>query len=218
MVQVKICGLKTLEALDAAIGAGADYIGLVHFSRSPRHVSLEQAAELAKLAHGRVRSVLLLVNPDDELVKNAARIVAPDYIQLHGDESAQRVRAIRKQANIPIIKAVKVGNSADVEAASAYEDAADMLLFDARPPKDSPLPGGNGVAFDWEALTGFEARQKYMLSGGLDPETVAKAVKRTGAPIVDVSSGVEQAPGVKDVNRIRQFIERAKAVDRVRGG
>ena len=210
MVQVKICGLKTAEAVEAAIQYGADYIGLVHFPKSPRHVSLAEAAKLAVLARGRVKIVLLLVNPGVALIDEATRTVSPDFLQLHGDESVEDVRAIRTRANLPVIKAIKVETRQDVEAAAAYQDVADMLLFDAKPPKDAALPGGNGIPFDWSLLTGFNTDKDYMLSGGLDPQTVREAIKATNAPIIDVSSGVESAPGIKDLEKIRQFIEQAK--------
>lgn len=210
MVQVKICGLKTAQAVEATIQYGADYIGLVHFPKSPRHVSLIEAAKLADLARGRVKIVLLLVNPGVALIDEATRIVSPDFLQLHGDESVEDVRAIRTRANLPVIKAIKVETRQDVGVAAAYQDVADMLLFDAKPPKDAALPGGNGIPFDWSLLTGFNTDKDYMLSGGLDPQTVHEAIKATNAPIIDVSSGVESAPGIKDLEKIRQFIEQAK--------
>ena len=209
MVQVKICGLKTPEAIETAIEYGADFIGFVHFAKSPRHLSFEEAGALAELARGRVKIVLLLVNPDTALIDDATKIVAPDLIQLHGHESINDVKAIRLRANLPVIKAIAVETRHDVAAAVAYGQVADMLLFDAKPSKDAVLPGGNGIPFDWSSLKGFNTDKDYMLSGGLDPHTVAEAIKITGAPIVDVSSGVESAPGVKDLQKIRQFIEQA---------
>ncbi len=209
MVQVKICGLKTSEAVEAAIRYGADYIGLVHFPKSPRHVSLSEAAMLAELARGRVKTVLLLVNPGPAMIDEAARMVSPDFIQLHGSESVEDVRDIRVRASLPVIKACAVETSLDVQAAALYADVADVLLFDAKPPKDAQLPGGNGIPFDWSALKGFNTKYDYMLSGGLDPQTVARAISETGAKMVDVSSGVEKSPGVKDLDKIKQFIEQA---------
>ncbi len=209
MAQVKICGLKTAQAVEGAISAGADYIGLVHFAKSPRHLSLPEAARLAALARGRTKVVLLLVNPGAALVDEAARMVAPDFIQLHGSESVEDVRAIRQRANIPVIKAIKVETAADVENARSFGEVADLILFDAKPPKGAALPGGNGIPFDWSLLTGFNTHKNYMLSGGLDPQTVGAALAATRAPIVDVSSGVESSPGVKDLDRIRDFIQQA---------
>ena len=210
MVQVKICGLKTRAAVEVAMEAGADFIGLVHFAKSPRHVSLPEAAELAALARGRVKSVLLLVNPDPALIDEAAHLVAPDYIQLHGHESVEDVEAIRRRANLPVIKAVAVETALDVEAAKAYASVADLLLFDAKPPKQAQLPGGNGIPFDWSALRGFNTGQDYMLSGGLTPQNVAQAIAQTGAAMVDVSSGVESTPGVKDLGKIKAFLQEAR--------
>lgn len=209
MVQVKICGLKTPEAVETAIDAGADFIGLVHFSKSPRHVSIDEACELADVARGRIKIVVLLVNPAPALLDEVRKRLMPDFIQLHGNESVDEVRKIRARSGIPVIKAIKVENRQDVEIATFYEEAADMLLFDAKPPKGSELPGGNGIPFDWSALKGFNTDVEYMLSGGLDPQTVAMAMKATNAPIVDVSSGVEKSPGIKDLEKIRQFVEQA---------
>ena len=211
MAQVKICGLKTDEAVEAAIEYGADFIGLVHFPKSPRHVSLVAAGKLADLARGRVKIVLLLVNPGHALIYEAARLVSPDYIQLHGGESVKDVRSIRTRANLPIIKAIPVETAADVAEAAAYGEIAELLLFDAKPSRDALLPGGNGIPFDWSALKGFNSDKDYMLSGGLDPQTVAQAIAATGARIVDVSSGVESAPGIKDLEKIKAFIEQAKS-------
>ncbi len=210
MVKVKICGLKTQEAVEAAIKNGADFIGLVHFPKSPRHVTLIEAGKLADLARRRVKTVLLLVNPGHALIDEATRTVSPDYIQLHGNESVKDVRAIKTRANLPVIKAIPVETAKDVADSAAYGEVADMLLFDAKPSKDALLPGGNGIPFDWSALKGFNSDKDYMLSGGLDPQTVAQAIRETGAAIVDVSSGVESAPGIKDLEKIKTFIEQAK--------
>ena len=169
MVQVKICGLKTPDAVEAAIQYGADYIGLVHFAKSPRHVSLAEAAELAQIARGRIKSVLLLVNPDTALIDEATKAVSPDFIQLHGHETINDVAAIRLRANRPVIKAVAVATRADVAAAAAYADVADLLLFDAKPPKGADLPGGNGVAFDWSSLSGFNTDAGLYVVRGSGP-------------------------------------------------
>ena len=211
MVQVKICGLKTVEAVETAIEYGADYIGFVHFAKSPRHVDLIRAGQLADLARGRAKVVLLLVNPDPALIDEATHLASPDLIQLHGHESVEDVRAIRQRASLPVIKAIPVESLMDVRAAGDYGLAADMLLFDAKPPKDAELPGGNGIPFDWSALRGFNTEKDYMLSGGLDPQNVKAAIEATGAPIVDVSSGVESAPGEKDLQKIKLFLEQARS-------
>lgn len=211
-VTVKICGLREIDALDAAIDAGADYIGLVFYPPSPRNVDLEEAVALADHARGRATIVALLVDPDDAQVSHVSRDVRPDMIQLHGSESPERVAEIKKLSGRPVIKAIKVATRGDVDGAAAYRGVADRLLFDARAPEGASgmLPGGNGIAFDWRTLAGVDPETNYLLSGGLDAENVAEAIRVTGAPIVDVSSGVEEAPGIKDTALIRRFIAAAK--------
>lgn len=209
---VKICGLKDETMLNAALEAGADYVGLVYFEKSPRHVTLEQAKKLANTARGRAASVLLMVNPLDDVVQDAAQRVKPDYIQLHGNETPERVWEIRKLTGCPVIKAIGVREAADTLAADAYGDSC-LILFDAKAdPALTELPGGNGIPFDWRALKGQKEKRDFMLSGGLTAETVAAAIRLTKAPMVDVSSGVESAPGVKDADLIRAFINAAKEV------
>lgn len=215
-VEVKICGISTVEALAAAIDGGADYVGLVHFAPSPRHVGLERAGELARAARslGKARSVALLVDPCDALIEEVVARVDPDLIQLHGRESCQRVREIRIRAGRPLIKAVAVATAEDVVAAEAYlapGACADIVLLDAKPPPDpGTLPGGNGLAFDWRIVAGLSRRMPFALAGGLTPDNVADAIRLTHAHLVDVSSGVERAPGVKDVGLIRRFLLAAK--------
>lgn len=213
-VQVKICGVNTEQALDAALESGADFFGLVFYPPSPRCVSHRRAAELVRHAGGRAASVALLVDPDDDEVRSVIDAVAPDYVQLHGAESPARVGQIRALAGRPVIKAVKVATESDAALADSFAGSADLILFDAKPPKsgDGWLPGGNGVAFDWDALHGIRQRDGFILSGGLDPDNVSEAIGRTGARVVDVSSGVERAPGDKDPARIRRFVRAAKAV------
>lgn len=201
---VKICGLSEEITLRAAIDAGADMIGFVHFPKSPRHVTLERAAELKKRVPAHVKTVVVTVNPDDRLVDDIVSIVHPDYIQLHGNESAIRVAEI--QAKIKVIKAVPVERPSDIT-----EMACDMLMFDAKPPKGAELPGGNGISFDWKMLKGFKTERPWILSGGLTPENVTEAIRLSGAKIVDVSSGVEREPGVKDPAKIEAFIKAARA-------
>jgi phosphoribosylanthranilate isomerase len=214
--RVKICGIKTETALDAALEAGADYVGLVFFASSPRNVDLATARSLSRRAHERSRAavVALLVDPDDDLLGKVTGEVEPDLIQLHGRETPERVRAIRAKFGRPIMKAVSVATRADVSAASSYLDAgaaADIILFDAKPPPDpAALPGGNGLMFDWHILDAVPEGQPFALAGGLDPDNVAAAIRLTGAGIVDVSSGVESAPGIKDRALIRRFIRAAK--------
>lgn len=208
--EAKICGLKTAEAVDAALDGGADYIGLVFFPRSPRHVDVATALNLADRARGQAKIVALFVDPDDKVLDNIVEKVQPDLIQLHGDESAPRVREIKRRCHLPVIKAIRVGSSVDAARALRYNEAADLILFDAHPPKGAGLPGGNGQTFDWRALGEFKGRMNYMLSGGLTAANVREAIAESGATAVDVSSGVETAPGVKDVALIRSFLKAVK--------
>jgi phosphoribosylanthranilate isomerase len=212
-VKVKICGLKTQDALDAAVDAGADYAGLVFFAKSPRNVSLETAASLAGRARQRSRAkiVALLVDADDALIDAIARTVRPDILQLHGSESGARVSDIAKRTGLTIWKAVPVATNAEVETASKYcgPGKAAMILFDAKPPADpNALPGGNGLTFDWRILRGH--REPFVLAGGLTPDNIADAVRLVSPAVVDVSSGVEERPGEKSTDLIRRFIRAAK--------
>ncbi|TWB36896.1 phosphoribosylanthranilate isomerase [Nitrospirillum pindoramense] len=211
-IKAKICGINHPEALTAAADGGARYIGLVFFAKSPRNVSLPLAAELARMVPTGVRTVGLFVDPTDDFLDQALAQVPLDLIQLHGGETPERVAAIRAAHRLPVMKALKVETAADLDAASAYEAVADILLFDAKPPKDSILPGGNGVAFDWTLLTGRRWSKPWMLSGGLTPDTVAEAIRISGADAVDVSSGVEDRPGHKDPALVRAFLEAIRAV------
>lgn len=208
---VKICGLSTPETVEAAIVAGADLIGLVFYPKSPRNVSLEQAAALAAQARGRAKIVSLVVDAEDATLREIAARVVPDLIQAHGAESPARVAEIARLTGKPVIKAIRVQEAADVAAAAAYSDVASLIMYDAKAPETlgNALPGGNGHAFDWGLLAGAK-QPAFMLAGGLTPANVADAIRVTGAPIVDVSSGVETAPGVKDAGLIRKFIEAAK--------
>jgi phosphoribosylanthranilate isomerase len=214
-IQVKICGLRTRATLQAALAAGADLVGLVHFPRSPRHVALDEARALAETARGRAGSVVLLVDPDDALIDEVAAVVRPDWLQLHGHEPLARVRDVRRRTGARLIKAISVASRADVEAAAAFHapgDLADLILFDAKPPADpSALPGGNGLSFDWRILEATGHRFPFGLAGGLTPGNVAAAVRLVRPSLVDVSSGVEIAPGVKDEALIRAFIAAARS-------
>lgn len=209
-VQVKICGIKTAEALNATISAGADYAGFVFFPGSPRHVNAATAAQLAETARGQISTVALLVDPDDAALDEILDLVDPDFIQLHGAETPERVAEIRIRVARPILKAVKVATAADIIAASAFP-AADMFLFDAKPAQNARLPGGNGVPFDWPLLAQTPPDRPFMLSGGLNADNIAEAIRVTGALAVDTSSGVERAPGEKDAAAIRQFVQAAKS-------
>lgn len=216
--QVKICGLSTEATLDAALDAGADLVGFVLFPKSPRNVSVERAAALARHARSRrdgVQVVTLLVDADDPLVDRVTAEIKPDLLQLHGHETPQRAEEIRQRSGLRVMKAVPVSDRREVEATSRYlapGGGADLLLFDAKPPANADaLPGGNGLAFDWHILDGARGRAPFALAGGLTPENVAAAIELTGAQIVDVSSGVESSPGQKDPDLIRRFLRAAKA-------
>lgn len=207
---IKICGIKTEALLDAAIEAGADMVGFMHFPRSPRHLELDPIGELISLARGRIESCVVLVNPDNTLVAQVAAL-GPDWIQLHGPETPHRVEAIRDEAGIAIMKVCSIGGPEDVAHVASYADIADRILLDTKPPKGADRPGGTGVAFDWALLKALDPSLGFMLSGGLTPDTVAAAIKAVHPMGVDVSSGVEKAPGVKDAGLIRAFIEKARA-------
>jgi len=212
-VDVKICGLSTPETVDGAIAAGASLVGLVFYQKSPRHVSLEKAAALAARARGKARIVALIVDADDAAIAAIDAAVRPDLYQAHGSETPERIAAIRALTSKPVIKAIKVRDESDIASAAAYAGKASLILFDAKAPEDlkGALPGGNGLAFDWSLLGRDGSQEGFVLSGGLNPQNVAAAIKVTGAPIVDVSSGVESAPGIKDICLIRKFIEAAKS-------
>ena len=205
-VKAKICGISTPETMQAALDGGARWVGLVFFPKSPRNVSIATAAELSRMVGTGTRVVGLFVDPTDALLDDVTGQVPLDLIQLHGGETPERVAAIRARFNLPVMKAVKVGEPADLDATATYEPVADMLLFDAKPPKGAVLPGGNGVSFDWSLLAGRVWGKPWMLSGGLDPANVAQAIRATGATSVDVSSGVEDAPGRKSPDLIRAFL------------
>lgn len=210
---VKICGIKTAQALEAALAGGAGLIGLVFFPPSPRYVSPDEAARLADLARGRARIVALVVDADDALLGEIATRVRPDLFQLHGAETVARCREVEARFGIPVMKAIKVETAADAERALAYAPHVERILFDAKAPKGlvGALPGGNGLSFDWRALEGVKGKIDFMLSGGLTPETVATAIRLTGAKAVDVSSGVESRPGEKDLGLIAKFLAAAEA-------
>ncbi|SDO32515.1 phosphoribosylanthranilate isomerase [Methylobacterium phyllostachyos] len=209
--RIKICGLSTRETLDAALALGVDWIGLVHFPRSPRHVDFASAAALSSQARGRAERVVLLVDPDDVLLSRAVEAIDPDLIQLHGRESPERVTAIRASTGRPVMKALGLATTADLAALPAYAAVADRILLDAKAPPDAALPGGNGRSFDWTILAGLDLPSGTMLSGGLDAGNVAEALARTQLGAVDVSSGVETAPGVKDPGKIAAFVAAARA-------
>jgi phosphoribosylanthranilate isomerase len=209
--EVKICGLSDAESVAAALDAGADYVGFVFFPPSPRNVAPARAAELGASARGRARIVALTVDAEDALLDEIVRTLRPDLLQLHGKEPPGRVAAIRARTGVPVMKAIGVAAASDLAAASRYD--ADRILLDAKPPRNATRPGGNGAAFDWSLLRGFACARPWLLSGGLDPSNVAAALAATGASGVDVSSGVERAPGRKDPALIRAFVEAVRRAD-----
>ncbi|PZU82701.1 MAG: phosphoribosylanthranilate isomerase [Chelatococcus sp.] len=207
---IKICGLSTPETLEAALAAGVDMVGLVFHPRSPRFVTPERASALAATARGRAEIVALLVDPEPEEAAALARMLKPDWLQLHGRETPEQVAAVATAAGRPVMKALGIGERADLEAIAPFAAVADRILLDAKPPKDAAFPGGHGRAFDWTLLAGLDPARSFMLSGGLDPTNVAEAIRVTRPAGVDVSSGVESAPGVKDPARIVEFIVAAR--------
>jgi phosphoribosylanthranilate isomerase len=209
-ISVKICGITTPDAVDAAVAAGAVYGGLVFHPKSPRFVTLEQGRVLADRMRGRLKIVALIADMEDAGIEALVTAVRPDFLQLHGGESARRTAYIRGKFGVPVIKALAVADASDLAAAAEYEQTADMLMFDARPPKGAQRPGGHGAAFDWKILSGRTFTKPWFLAGGLDPGNVARAIELSGAKQVDVSSSVESAPGVKDSARIAAFINAAK--------
>jgi phosphoribosylanthranilate isomerase len=210
---VKICGLKTKAAMAAALDGGANFVGLVFYPPSPRSLSPEDASVLAEQARGRARVVALVVDADDRLLDSINQAVRPDLLQLHGAETLERGGAISDRLGIPIMKAINVRTAADAGKALAWRDVSERVLFDAKAPEGlkGALPGGNGLSFDWHVLDEVRDKVNFMLSGGLTADNVATAIRLTGAPAVDVSSGVESSPGVKDVELIAKFLAAAKA-------
>ena len=210
---VKICGLSTRETLDVALQAGADMVGFVFFPPSPRHISLETARELGKQARGRATKVALTVDADDATLANIVEALQPDILQLHGKETVARLRDIKQSFGLPVMKVIGVETAADLTPLPGYAAVADRILFDARAPRDATRPGGLGAVFDWHLLEDLDLERPFMVSGGLHAGTVAEAVRVTRAGGVDVSSGVERTPGLKDPEMIRNFIHAARATE-----
>lgn len=213
-IAVKICGITSAEAVDAAAGAGASYGGLVFHPKSPRFVNPQQARALAGRMRAKLRIVALIADMDDARIATLIAEVGPDFLQLHGNETPKRVAEIRARFGVAVIKALPIAEAADFDIVPAYDAAADMLMFDARPPKGAERAGGHGAAFDWKLLSGRNFRKPWFLAGGLNPENVARAIELSGAQMVDVSSGVESAPGIKDATRITAFINATKSLAR----
>lgn len=210
---VKICGLKTPEALDVALESGADLVGFVFFTPSPRHLALVAARALGERVKARAGKVALSVDADDETLRSVVEALKPDMLQLHGKETPERVTALRARFGLPVMKAVPIAARKDLARIDVYKKIADRLIFDSRAPQDATRPGGLGTPFDWTLLQGIDPGIPYMLSGGLDAGNVAEALRITRAPGVDVSSGVERALGEKDPDKIRAFIRAARAAE-----
>jgi len=211
---IKICGLTTEQTIHAAAVAGASHVGLVHFAPSPRHVAIDRAAHLRRSVPSGVKTVVLVVNPDGLTLANIAEMVRPDVVQFHGTEPPEALAAVKERFDFQVWKALPVRSRASLDESAQYDEAADLLLFDAPAPEGSALPGGNGEAFGWDMLKDYPHRGPWGLAGGLTPDNVAQAVRETGAPLVDVSSGVETARpgerGVKDVDKIAAFCKHAQ--------
>ena len=210
MPLIKICGLSTQDTLTAALDAGADMIGFVFFEKSPRYVSIPLAGALGRMVKQRARKVALTVDAGDDELDVIALSLRPDLLQLHGKETPERVAAIKERYGLPVLKALGISVREDVAAAKAYAGVADWLLLDAKPPKGAALPGGNGVRFDWSLLGDLDRALPFMLSGGLDPSNVGEAIAIVRPDGVDVSSGVEDFPGMKNPDKIRAFVEAAR--------
>ena len=208
---IKICGLSTPDTLSAALDGGASHVGFIFFARSPRNLMPAEAGRLRQAAKGRARAVAVTVDADDALLDAIVAEMAPDMLQLHGKETPERVAEVKARHGLPVMKAFSVAEKDDLEKIASFRDVADRFLFDAKPPKGAELPGGNGVPFDWTVLAGLDPAIDYMLSGGLTPQNVAEAIRLVAPPGIDVSSGVERAPGVKDVGMIEAFFAAVRA-------
>ena len=209
---MKICGLTSESSIKHAVTAGADYIGFVFFRKSPRYLTFNQAADLAKFIPENVMTVALVVDPTNDLLADIMRHVRIDMIQLQGKESPQRVSEVKELTGLPVMKAIGLSEPEDLDIINTYAAVADQLLIDAKPPKGSLLPGGNGLAFDWKLMSGKSWNIPWMLAGGLNAENVTEAIQTTGTAQIDVSSGVEKAPGDKDPNKVSRFIQIAKGI------
>jgi phosphoribosylanthranilate isomerase len=210
-LDIKICGLSTAETLDAALDSGASHVGFIFFAKSPRNVSPEIAGRLRQAAKGRALAVAVTVDASDAFLDEIVAAVQPDMLQLHGKETPERVAEVKARYGLPIMKAFSIREAKDFEAIAPYRGVADRLLFDAKPPAGSELPGGNGVSFDWRLLAGLDASVDYMLSGGLNAANIGDALRCAAPPGIDISSGVESAPGVKDAALIENFFRAVRA-------
>ena len=209
---VKICGLSTPETVAAALDDGADMVGFIFFPKSPRHVTAGKAAALRQAAIGRAQAVAVTVDADDACLDEIVSLMQPDWLQLHGRETPERILSLKSRHGLPVMKALSIREAADLQAVGVYRSVADRLLFDAKAPKGSDLPGGNGISFDWNLLSGLQSGLDYLLSGGLNVGNVRDALRITKAPGIDISSGVESAPGIKDIALIHEFFATVRTV------
>ena len=212
-IDIKICGLSKAESVAAALAGGASHVGFIFFAKSPRNVTPEKASELASGARGSAKIVAVTVDADDAFLDEIVATLKPDLLQLHGSESPERIREIKHRYGLPVMKAVSVREASDLDRIVAYRGIADRLLLDARPPAGADLPGGNGITFDWSLLGELDPDIDYMLSGGIDLANLASALHDVHPAGIDVSSGVERAPGEKDDDLIRRFLAEAKRLE-----
>ncbi|MBA1140171.1 phosphoribosylanthranilate isomerase [Mesorhizobium neociceri] len=210
-LDIKICGLKTDEAMAAALAGGASHVGFIFFAKSPRYVEPAEAGRLRQAAIGKARAVAVTVDADDAFLDEIVVKMRPDMLQLHGSETPERVAEVKARYGLPVMKVFSVSEAADLDRIKPFIGIADRFMFDAKPPKGSQLPGGNGVAFDWRILAGLDAGLDYMLSGGLNAANIGDALRSANPPAIDISSGVESAPGVKDPALIEQFFRAVRA-------
>ncbi|KQZ19437.1 N-(5'-phosphoribosyl)anthranilate isomerase [Mesorhizobium sp. Root552] len=211
VLDIKICGLKTDAALAAALAGGASHVGFIFFPKSPRNIAPSEAGRLRKAAGGKAKTVAVTVDADNAFLDTIVAEMKPDMLQLHGSETPQRLTELKARYGLPVMKAISVREQADLASIAPYRGVADRLLFDAKPPKGSELPGGNGVSFDWTILARLDADVDYMLSGGLNAANIGEAMRLANPPGLDISSGVESAPGVKDTALIEQFFKAVRA-------
>lgn len=210
-LDIKICGLKTPEAVATALAGGASHIGFIFFPKSPRYVTAEVAGELRKAAIGKAKAVAVTVDAGDDVLDAFVTAMRPDMLQLHGSETPERVAAVKNRYGLPVMKVFSVREATDLDAVGVFRGVADRFMFDAKPPAGSELPGGNGIPFDWHALAGLDRDVDYMLSGGLNATNVGDALRLLDPPGIDISSGVESAVGVKDVALMQEFFKAVKA-------
>ncbi|ANK74317.1 MULTISPECIES: phosphoribosylanthranilate isomerase [Ensifer] len=211
--QVKICGLKTAEAAERAVALGASHVGFIFFPKSPRNIEPDDAGRIADRIRGQAKIVAVTVNADNDELDEIVSALNPDILQLHGSEDAERLLTVKAMYGLPVMKALSVREASDLEKIDAYIGIADRFLFDAKPPKGSDLPGGNGVSFDWKLLDALDGSVDYMLSGGLNADNIGEAMAQTSARAIDISSGVESAPGVKDLKLMESFFNAVRQAE-----